>query len=419
MKKFFKFMFDRPILILFILILLIFVPPMFVMQPQSQIKLIARTIGIDKVGDEIEVTIIYYQPSISQAYTESYNLVSAKGSSLSLALDLAADYTGKQLVLAHMNNVAVSNDIAEENLVKYLNHLIRAYTINNSINVFITNVNAKDFLKDTLKSHGKTANQESGIVEHNDKYIVGTSSNIENIMLSSYGPNKTALIDMLNVSEKEGEDLSGGSQSNASSNSSSGGGSSAGSGGGGEESKPKYLANDGSVAIIRDGKKVGDLTRQEVEALNVINGANEWPKIELKNYSDENFNNATIVFNVPNKYVKYKAYFDGDTPTVLVKTNMLLTIYEVLQNSQTKTIFSQKNLYLNETMQKAISDKLKSNFYPVYQKLQDLNADAFDFYSLFHKKYQKEFDNYLQSLENPEEYIKGIKVILQVESKGK
>lgn len=417
MKKFFKFIFDRPILILFILILLIFVPPMFIMQPQSQVKLIARTLGIDKVGDEIEVTIIYYQPSISQAYTESYNLVSAKGNSLSLALDLAADYTGKQLVLAHMNNIAVSNDIAQDNLVEYLNHLVRAYTINNSINVFVTNVNAKDFLEDSLKSHGKTANQESGIVEHNDRYIVGTSSNIENVMLSCFGPSKTTLIDMLNVSESEGEDLSGGSQSNAASNSGEGG--SGGGSGGEEEGKTKYLANDGSVAVIRNGKKVGDLTRQEIEALNVINGENEWPKVELKNYTDENFNNATIVLNVPNKYVKYEAYFDGETPTILVKTNMLLTIYEVLQNSQTETIFSPKDLYLNETMQKAIADKLKSDFYPVYQKLKDLDADVFDFYSLLHKKCQKEFDNYLQSLENPDEYIKGIKVILQVESKGK
>lgn len=417
MKKFFKFIFDRPILILFILILLIFVPPMFIMQPQSQVKLIARTLGIDKVGDEIEVTIIYYQPSISQAYTESYNLVSAKGNSLSLALDLAADYTGKQLVLAHMNNIAVSNDIAQDNLVEYLNHLVRAYTINNSINVFVTNVNAKDFLEDSLKSHGKTANQESGIVEHNDRYIVGTSSNIENVMLSCFGPSKTTLIDMLNVSESEGEDLSGGSQSNAASNSGEGG--SGGGSGGEEEGKTKYLANDGSVAVIRNGKKVGDLTRQEIEALNVINGENEWPKVELKNYTDENFNNATIVLNLPNKYVKYEAYFDGETPTILVKTNMLLTIYEVLQNSQTETIFSPKDLYLNETMQKAIADKLKSDFYPVYQKLKDLDADVFDFYSLLHKKCQKEFDNYLQSLENPDEYIKGIKVILQVESKGK
>ena len=55
MKKVVKFLFERPILIIFIIIVIVFVPMMFVMQPQSQIKLIARTIGIDKVGDEIEI----------------------------------------------------------------------------------------------------------------------------------------------------------------------------------------------------------------------------------------------------------------------------------------------------------------------------------------------------------------------------
>ncbi len=418
MKKVVKFLFERPILIIFIIIVIVFVPMMFVMQPQSQIKLIARTIGIDKVGDEIEVTIVYYQPSTSQAYTESYNLVSAKGKSLALALDLASDYTGRQLVLAHTNNIAVSNDVAEDNLVEYMNHFIRAYTVNKSINVFVTNINAKQFLQDTLKTHGKSANQESTIVEHNNKYIVGKESNIENLLISAYGPSKTALIDLLKVSSDEGEDLTEGSQSSASSNSDGSSEGSQGQSQGGENQK-KYLENDGSVAIIHNGKKVGDLSREEVEKLNVINDQNQWPKIELENYTDENFQNARIIFNVINKYLTYQTYFDGETPTVLVKTNLLLTIYEALQDNQTQTIFSPNNLYINDTMKKAISDKLKSDFYPVYEKLQDLNADAFNFYSLFHAKHNKEFEKYLQSLENRDEYLKGIKVILQIESEGK
>lgn len=416
MKKIINLIYNRPILILIITLIILFVPMMFTMQPQSQIKLIVRTLGIDKVEDQIEVSLVCYQPSTSQAYTESYNLISAKGDSLTEALDLAADYMGKQVVLGHVSDVAVSQQVAEENLAEYINHLVRSFTLNNSTNVFITNISAKDFLKETLKTHGKTASQESGLIEHNDKYLVGNVSNVEKILVSVFAPFKTTFIDILSINSDEGEDLSGESQSSGSSNSD---GSSEGGGQSGGQQEPKYLSNDGKVAIIYEGKMVGELNRNEVEAINAINSEVVWPKLTIKNFTDEDFDNATIVFNIPNKEISFQAYFDNGQPTIVANIKMLVKIFESLQSKQTSEIYAQKNILVTKAMQQAIAEKVKTEFYPAFEKLQNLKADPFEFYTLFHTKYQKEFDEFLNSLQNKQDYMKYIKIILQVDCQGK
>ena len=53
MKKIINLIYNRPIMILIITLTILFVPMMFTMQPQSQIKLIVKTLGIDKVEDQI------------------------------------------------------------------------------------------------------------------------------------------------------------------------------------------------------------------------------------------------------------------------------------------------------------------------------------------------------------------------------
>ena len=197
MKKVLKFLINRPIIVLIILTTLIFVPPLVVMQAQSQKKLIIRTLGVDLVGDEIEVTAVCYQPSNSQTFNENYTLISARDKNLTTALDKVGDYAGKQIGLAHLSEIVVSNDFAENNLIGRLNYLIRTYPTNNSTNIINTNVSAKEFLQETLKTEGRKVGQESGIVEHNNEFVVGNYSNIEELVASKYKPSKTTVVDIL------------------------------------------------------------------------------------------------------------------------------------------------------------------------------------------------------------------------------
>lgn len=414
MKKILKFLINRPIFVLIIITTLIFVPPLVVMQAQSQRKLIIRTLGIDLVDNEVEVTAVCYQPSNSQTFNENYTLISAKDKNLTTALDKVGDYAGKQVGLAHLSEIVVSNEFAENNLLGRLNYLIRTYPTNNSTNIINTNVSAKEFLQETLKTEGRKVGQESGIVEHNNEFVVGNYSNIEQLVASGYKPSKTMLIDILRIAD-EGLDLSGEGET---------GGTGGGEGDSGvsspdEKSKSKFLESDGSVAVVWNGNKVGELSREEILALNWINEKTEWTKLELDNFTDENINNAKVVLNVNDKAVKFDTSFEDGKPVVVANVDMKATIFEVIQEKQTEKMYFSKNMFFTKSLKNAIANKINDMFNSAYKKAQSLNADIFNFYELFNKQKTQEFKNYLQTIDNEEEYIKNIEVKLNIKAEGK
>ena len=414
MKKILKFLINRPIFVLLIITTLIFVPPLVVMQAQSQRKLIIRTLGIDLVDNEVEVTAVCYQPSNSQTFNENYTLISAKDKNLTTALDKVGDYAGKQVGLAHLSEIVVSNEFAENNLLGRLNYLIRTYPTNNSTNIINTNVSAKEFLQETLKTEGRKVGQESGIVEHNNEFVVGNYSNIEQLVASGYKPSKTMLIDILRIAD-EGLDLSGEGET---------GGTGGGEGDSGvsspdEKSKSKFLESDGSVAVVWKGNKVGELSREEILALNWINEKTEWTKLELDNFTDENINNAKVVLNVNDKAVKFDTSFEDGKPVVVANVDMKATIFEVVQEEQTEKMYFSKNMFFTKSLKNAIANKINDMFNSAYKKAQSLNADIFNFYELFNKQQTQEFKNYLQTIDNEEEYIKNIEVKLNIKAEGK
>ena len=414
MKKILKFLVSRPIFVLLIITTLIFVPPLVVMQAQSQRKLIIRTLGIDLVDNEVEVTAVCYQPSNSQTFNENYTLISAKDKNLTTALDKVGDYAGKQVGLAHLSEIVVSNEFAENNLLGRLNYLIRTYPTNNSTNIINTNVSAKEFLQETLKTEGRKVGQESGIVEHNNEFVVGNYSNIEQLVASGYKPSKTMLIDILRIAD-EGLDLSGEGET---------GGTGGGEGDSGvsspdEKSKSKFLESDGSVAVVWKGNKVGELSREEILALNWINEKTEWTKLELDNFTDENINNAKVVLNVNDKAVEFDTSFEDGKPVVVANVDMKATIFEVIQEEQTEKMYFSKNMFFTKSLKNAIANKINDMFNSAYKKAQSLNADIFNFYELFNKQQTQEFKNYLQTIDNEEEYIKNIEVKLNIKAEGK
>lgn len=414
MKKILKFLINRPIFVLLIITTLIFVPPLVVMQAQSQRKLIIRTLGIDLVDNEVEVTAVCYQPSNSQTFNENYTLISAKDKNLTTALDKVGDYAGKQVGLAHLSEIVVSNEFAENNLLGRLNYLIRTYPTNNSTNIINTNVSAKEFLQETLKTEGRKVGQESGIVEHNNEFVVGNYSNIEQLVASGYKPSKTMLIDILRIAD-EGLDLSGEGET---------GGTGGGEGDSGvsspdEKSKSKFLESDGSVAVVWKGNKVGELSREEILALNWINEKTEWTKLELDNFTDENINNAKVVLNVNDKAVKFDTSFEDGKPVVVANVDMKATIFEVVQEEQTEKMYFSKNMFFTKSLKNAIANKINDMFNSAYKRAQSLNADIFNFYELFNKQQTQEFKNYLQTIDNEEEYIKNIEVKLNIKAEGK
>lgn len=409
MKKFVSYIYNRPIKVLFILISIVFIPIMSVMHPQSQDVSIIRTLGIDKNNEQFEVSMLSYEPASTQSFKENYIFVSAKGETISEALKLAGDYVGKRIGLAHLNNIIVSDDVAEENLASFLDYLCRTYSLNNATNVINTNRSAKEFLKLNMDIQASNSNQESNFIENNINFVNGSNTDLEDVIVSAYSPSKTALINIIKIDDKNGLDLSG--ESTTSGESSNGGNSNSQSG---SQKEQKFLNNDGSAAVIVDGKKVGELAREEITAFSWINKNFKTNSVVINDFSDENLQNAKVRLEAINKKVKFDCSFEDGVPTIVANLNVKLEVVEVIENRKTIIKYTPKTELISNKMQYFIDQKIKQDFYPVWEKIKSLNADPYDFYQLCNLKHSKEFKEYLNTLEDKNNYIQNFNLILNI-----
>ncbi len=407
MKKFFEFSFKRPILVLIFIISAFSIFSCAIKPSQSTNHAILRAVGVDKIGDEYEVSILSFTSSSTQNFSENYTLTSAKGESITQALQLAGDYLGKQIALAHLSTIVV-NLQASENLTETLDYFAREYVVNNSTNIICTNTTAKEFLEKTLPLESEDSSNESNIVTHNAKFVTGFDSNIESVYESANKPSRTTFVSYLKLAD-EGVDLSG--ENNSASSDSSGG---SGNSESGQKKEDKKLENDGSVVVLVKGKNAGILESEDVRNLSWGTPNTKKSNINLQNYSDENLQDATVVLVCQGRRVKKEAYFDGDIPCVKFSLSMQLDVMEILQKNALIKTYIPKTTHFNDKMRRDAKEKIKSDFYTSFEKIKQLNADPFNFYEMLEKKDKNKFKNYIYSLENQEDYMKGIKVVMEI-----
>ena len=407
MKGIFEFAFKRPILILLFVIFVFSILLCAIKPSQSTDHAMLRSIGIDKNGEEYEVTVLSFKSASTQNFSENYTLTSAKANSITQALQLAGDYLGKRIALAHLNTIIVNFE-ASENLTETLDLFAREHVVNNSTNIICVNTTAKEFMEKTLSLESEDSSNESNIVAHNAKFITGFDSNIETIYESAFKPSRTTFVSYIQLAD-EGVDLSG---ENKSSTADSSGGS--GNPLGGQKQEDKKLENDGSVVVLVSGKNVGTLGSDDVKNLCWGNSNTKNCKINLENYNDENLRDATVVLDCQGRRVKKEAYFDGETPCVKFSLLMQMDITEILQKDASIGTYIPKTLYMNEKLRREVKKKIKADFYSSVEKLKSLNADPFNFYEMLERKDKNKFKDYLYSLDNQEEYMKGIKVVIDV-----
>ena len=147
MKKLFNFLKNHPIYCLIIIICVVFLPGAIIAKPQAESKLIIRALGIDKSGDEYQVSAIAFLPKASQSFQENYKIVEGKGRTLYDAVSAAAKETGKDIGLAHTGIVFVNDEICQEGLVESIDFLVRDYSLGNDTYVVYVPESTKELVE--------------------------------------------------------------------------------------------------------------------------------------------------------------------------------------------------------------------------------------------------------------------------------
>lgn len=413
MKKLLNHFKAFPIIWIFLLLMLMYLPAAIISPAESDKFAIVNAIGLDynKENNEYELSTLIHVPQENMSFNDKYKLVSGKSDTFVGCIKNIELHVGKQMGLVHTTLIIVSDSVVEHDLTASLDALVRTTEISNNTSLVYTPDSAKEVLTTSLKAYETSGIKLSDIVHFNAENSVATVENIESYFKRLLLPTNSTILNVVKLEEDIGTGLDSGEESSESSGG-EGEGNSGQQGNKSNSEAKKVISNTSEILLLKNGKKVARLTDNQVKGINLINKTIETGKLQIENYTGQGLENATIVFNIKIKLALPILQFKDDKPFITYKIYMDLETLEIQEENITKETYYSQKTHLDDLMKQKINEKINSNFDSVYKILQDNKCDILYYYTRFNFYMPFKFKKYLDSLENKEEYLKGIGIKL-------
>lgn len=415
MKNFIKNLIKKPILIVCIIALIIYTPFALLMPADTTTRAIITRIGIDSSPDGVEVSAVVFVPTPNTNYTENYKLFSADAENIATALQKISNYSGKKIALNLAEMIVVNESISNENLVIILDALSRNTDIRNNTALICTNESAKDFLNSTLSLNSASDLNINELITFSRDKDYNTESNIESFYQGYFSPQKISMLGYVELTDGDvGLTTTGGSSSSGSVGS---GGQSAGgeqSGASEESAKKTTILNEGRVAVYKDGKLKLVLTPQELKGLSWFNAKSNESNLTVYNVTDEIFNNATITFKLLRKVVNINVYFSNGAPVIESNVKFVMDIDQVSQEDMDKDALQSELSKVSPELRDKVNSQAKAEFKIVQDLMVAEKLDLVNAYELFSTYCPREFKSFLNSLDDPSNFLEYVIFKLKV-----
>ena len=405
MRNLIKNFIRKPMVLVFIFILIMQFPMALLREPDSQRRLIITALGIDRAGEEYEVSALCFIPIATTNYQKNYKVISAKDETFIDAVKKIGIYAGKITSLPHTSIIVVSQEIQKEGLVECLDHLVRTNNIGNDTVLVGTDISAKEVLEISYELDISSNLSLRNLLSYNFEYIYGNRSNLESFFRGYFSPTKTSMLGFIKMDKESGvgpENVSQSSQDNSmsvsflpaqTSNS---------------PDKSKKILNDGSACVFKHGKLQMVLDPEYIRYFNWFETHSNKSILKINNYTDSKFKNASISFQIEQKPVIYQSDFYGGVPEMTYIISFVLTLDEVKQDNYIEDDYHLSQSVYTEEMTKKIQNKIKQDFAKLIEVLRENKTDILRVYNTFEVQNKQKFLNFLDTLEDKEDYLRYI-----------
>lgn len=397
MKKYLLQLFKTPMLLVFLIICLIFAIPAVGQTAEINRYSIATVLGIDfdDETDEVLVSLLTFTPVAEQTFTENYKVVTAKGRSVSEALDFAGLNIGREIGLSHTKLVVLNKGLLDKDVSLYLDYLARNKFLGSETRLVVAESSTKDVLEAVQKLDSESSIKLSEVLSFNEDYIYASEASFQSFFKGMFGPTKVSLVPMISLrGEDEGLAVSGEATSSEDSNTDPNEGT-------------KEIENNGKTVVLKDGKLNTILEGLDIKKINLINGNFSTGSVVLEHFSDENFDDAKLTFEILDKDIRSKVIFQNNIPIILMNGNCTVSLSEV----QTKDGVVKKNVEftgISDSVKNALEIKFKELISQGIEIMRDHKIDVIDFYTLMSNSNHKAFEKFLSTLEDKDDYLNSI-----------
>lgn len=397
MKKYISQLFKTPMLLVFLIICLIFAIPAVGQTAEINRYSIDTVLGIDfdDETDEVLVSLLTFTPVAEQTFTENYKVVTSKGRSVSEALDFVGLNIGREIGLSHTKLVVLNKGLLDKDVSLYLDYLARNKFLGSETRLVVAESSTKEVLEAVQKLDSESSIKLSEVLSFNEDYIYASEASFQSFFKGMFGPTKVSLVPMISLrGENEGLEVSGEATGSEGSNTDT-------------KEVVKEIENKGKTVVFKDGKLNTILEGLDIKKINLINGNFSTGSVVLEHFSDENFDDAKLTFEILDKDIRSKVIFQNNVPIILMNGNCTVSLSEV----QTKDGVVKKNVEftgISNSVKNALEIKFKELISQGIEIMRDHKIDVIDFYTLMSNSNHKAFEKFLSTLEDQDDYLNSI-----------
>ena len=447
MKKILNAIERYPFIIVLVIILLFFTPFQLFSPGESRRRAIVLAIGLDRVDDEYEISFLTFIPKPNQEFEQSNSVVSGKGSSVSEAVLDAQLTLGKDIGLSHAKTTVVNEKMLEEDVSSSLDYLSRGISLPENTVFVCTNTSAKQLLMATDSLEKNLGLKLDQLISYNANDVYITDTSLQAFYKGYYSPHKSSIIGFI---EHVKEEPSGGGQSQGSSDSgaqnaggqsggqgeqagssnasSSGGGSAVASSSGqetseagGEQSEKQRgslqgqseILNKADAILLREGKKVAKLDVDNLNSINLLSEKHSLDSITIDNVACECGKIVDMTFLLKNKQVAIQTDFQNGVPLFIANVSIGVQLTEIDTKGQ-EIKQNAQSTKISDEIASAIEKKIRTEFAGMLKILRDSKADVINVYDEFYRGNRKNFEKFLSSLNDKEDYLNNITFMLNM-----
>lgn len=233
MKRAIKHLLYTPMLIVFIFILIFFAPFAIFQPGENKTRAIITAIGIDKIDNQYELSLLTFIPTPNQTYLETNSVVSGKGPSIAEAIADAELTLGRKIGLSHAKTTVVNEAMLDEDVAKDIDYLGRVASLAENTIFVCTDNSARELLMAAQTLQDNVGLKLEQLINYNASKIYVTDTSLEAFYKGYFSDVGASIIGFFTLGEGNsvGQGGSEGSGNSAGAEGSSGSGQS-GSGGG-------------------------------------------------------------------------------------------------------------------------------------------------------------------------------------------
>ena len=405
MKEKIKKWTKNPIIFIF-LIILIFYTPIAIFSPgESRNRGVITAVGLDKVDDLYEISLLTFIPTVNQSFEEQKSLISAKGESVAEAVYRAEIAMGRKIGLFHAKTTVVNEELLKEDVAKHLDYLSRVASLPENTVFVGTNKSAKELLKNSQVSKNNVGLKLEQIVAFNTENLYYMDTSLESFYEGYYNDTKSSIMGYLCLEDIEETDASV-EKVSISEDRGSGENLSQGSGANKQEDQKQALINCGRTILLKEGKMQEVLSYEDLNDINILNPNAKNQLIKIENVEQDG-KNVNAIYQVKEKKLISTTRFENGYPVYFAKLIFLFELVEVEGVNKEIRVNTDLLEFTDEVKEK-LDFEIKKKISNAIDILKRNGTDILGLNKKFYLDNRKEYTNYIKNHNGVDNFIKDI-----------